>query len=306
MAATIEAGAPPLQTERPDLPKRLLAAVGHAVALDPAKRPSAAALASELRGAVTERKRSKRAELAIPKQTLLRLAPAAAAGGAALIGATALPFYPTGWAPALAVVAAIAALRVPRLGLALALAAPILPLGNLALGLALVYAAVAVAWLVLSWRDTRAGLLFLAGPALAPLGLLALVPVFALAARGAVRRGAQAIAAVAVAAIVAGMRNVELPFSQGVTVPLGLAGTESVTDTVRALGGAVPPGLALEALALAAIAVAIPYARTPWRIAGLGAGALAATLLAAPAAPALPLVLAVWLTCAGLALKHEH
>ena len=45
---------------------------------------------------------------------------------------------------------------------------------------------------------------------------------------------------------------------------------------------AVPPGLALEALALAAIAVALPYARTPWRIAGLGAGALAATLLAAP------------------------
>ena len=40
-----------------------------------------------------------------------------------------------------------------------------------------------------------------------------------------------------------------------------------------------------------------------WRIAGLGAGALAATLLAAPAAPALPLVAAVWLTCAGLALE---
>jgi hypothetical protein len=30
------------------------------------------------------------------------------------------------------------------------------------------------------------------------------------------------------------------------------------------------------------------------------------TLLAVPAAPALPLVLAVWLTCAGLALKSEH
>ncbi len=102
------------------------------------------------------------------------------------------------------------------------------------------------------------------------------------------------------------MRGVELPFSQGVPAALGLAGNESVTDTVRALAGAVPPGLALEALALAAIAVAIPYARTPWRIAGLGAGALAATLLAAPTAPALPLVLAVWLTCAGLALKHEH
>ncbi len=306
MAATIEAGAAPLQTERPDLPKRLLAAVGHALALDPAKRPSAAALADELRGAVTAPKRSKSVESVVSTQSLVRLAPAAAAGGAALVGGTALPFYPTGWAAVLAVAAAVAALRLPRLGLALALAAPILPLGNLALGLALVYTAVATAWLVLAWRDTRAGLLFLAGPALAPLGLLALVPVAALAARGAVRRGAQALAAVAVAAIVAGMRGAELPFAQGLAQPLGLAGTESVTTTVRTLADAVPPGLALEALALAAIAVALPYARTPWRIAGLGAGALATTLLAVPAAPALPLVLAVWLTCAGLALKSEH
>jgi hypothetical protein len=59
-------------------------------------------------------------------------------------------------------------------------------------------------------------------------------------------------------------------------------------------------------LALAAVAVALPYARTPWRIAGLGAGALAATLLAVPAAPAAPLVLAVWLTCAGLVARAEH
>ena len=307
MAGTIEAGAPPLQAERPDLPKRLLTAVGHAVALDPAKRPSAAVLASELRGAFTERKRSTKTESVVSTQSLVvRVAPAAAAGGAALVGGTALPFYPTGWAPTLAFVAAVAALRVPRLGLALALAAPVLPLGNLALGFALVYAAFALAWLVLTWRDARAGLVFLAGPALASLGLLALVPVAALAARGAVRRAAQVLAAVAVAAIAAGIRGVELPFAQGRPEPLGIGGTESIAATVQALAGAVPPGLALEALALAAIAVALPYARTPWRIAGFGAGALAMTLLAAPAAPAMPLVLAAWLTCAGLALKSEH
>ena len=69
---------------------------------------------------------------------------------------------------------------------------------------------------------------------------------------------------------------------------------------------AVPAGLALVALALAAIAVALPYARTPWRLAGLGAGMLAATLLVAPAAPALPVVLAAWVTVAGLALKSER
>ncbi len=306
MAGTIEAGAPPLQAERPDLPKGLLAAVGQAVALDPAKRPSAAALAAELRGAVTERKRSKKIESVDSTQTLLRLAPAAAAGAAAFLGGAALPFYPTGWAPALAVVAAAAAFFHPRLGLAIALAAPILPLGNLAFGLAVVYAALAVAWLALAWRDPRAGLLFLAGPLLAPLGLIALVPVAVLAARGTARRAAQAVVAVAVAAIAAGMRGAALPFAQGVPAPLGLAETESVTETVRALVAAVPPGLALEALALAAMAIALPYARTPWRIAGFGAAALAATLLAAPAAPAIPLVLAVWLTCAGLALKSAR
>ena len=79
-----------------------------------------------------------------------------------------------------------------------------------------------------------------------------------------------------------------------------MAGTESAVDAAIAVARAVPVGLALGAFALAAIAVAVPYARTPWRIAGLGAGALAATLLAVPAAPALPLVVAIWLTCAGL------
>jgi hypothetical protein len=113
------------------------------------------------------------------------------------------------------------------------------------------------------------------------------------------------LGAVAVAAVVAGMKGAELPFGQGLVEPLRLAGRESVLETLRTLATAVPPALALEALALTAIAVALPYARTPWRIAGLGAGALAATLLAAPAAPAIPLVLAVWLTCAILALRTE-
>ena len=72
-----------------------------------------------------------------------RAAPATLAGVGALAGAAALPFFPTGWAPALAGAAALAALRSPRAGLALALAAPILPLGNHALGLALLYAAFA-------------------------------------------------------------------------------------------------------------------------------------------------------------------
>jgi hypothetical protein len=308
MAATIEAGAPPLETIRPDLPRRLLAAIAQAVALDPARRPPAAALAKELREAGTAKpRRSKRVESVYQTQSLLpRLAPAAAAGAAAFLGGTALSFYPTGWAPVLAALAALAALRAPRVGLALALAAPILPLGNLALGLAIVYGAVAAAWLALSWRDARAGLVFLAGPALAALGLLALAPLATLAARGPVRRAAQAVAAVAVAAIAAGLTGAELPFGQGRAEELPLAGRESVPATLHTVLGAVPPLLALEALVLAALAVALPYARTPWRIAGFGAVALAATLLAVPAAPATPLVLAVWLTCAVLGLRAEY
>ena len=51
VAGAITAGAPPLAERRPDLPRRLLAAVDSALALDPASRPSAARLATELREA---------------------------------------------------------------------------------------------------------------------------------------------------------------------------------------------------------------------------------------------------------------
>jgi hypothetical protein len=307
MAGTIEAGAPPLQLERPDLPKRLLIAIAHALARDPARRPPAAALARELRAARTGAKRSTTPETVFSTKTLLhRVAPAAATGLAAGAGAAMLPFYPSGAAAAIGVIAALVSFQAPRAGLALALAAPVFPLGNVSFGLALVYGAVALAWLAMSWRDARFGLAFLAGPLLALVGLLALVPVAVAGSRGASRRGAQALAAVAVATVAAGLRGWELPFRQGAVPPLDLEGVDSAATAIAALSEAVPAGLALEALALAAIAVALPFARTPWRIAGLGAAALGATLLAAPAAPALPLIAAVWLTCAGLALKSEH
>jgi len=304
MAGTIETGAPPLQPERPDLPKRLLAAVGHALARDPARRPSAAALAKELRAALMGEKRSAKAVSAVSLRELVpRLAPPAAVGLGAGAGAAMLPFYPSGAAAGIAVAAGLTAFRAPRAGLALALAAPVFPLGNLALGLAVAYSAVAVVWLALFWRDTRFALAFLAGTVLAPVGLLALVPLAVAGCRGAARRAAQALAAVMVAAVAAGMRGAYLPFSQGAVPPLDLAGANNAATAAATLFEAIPTGLALEALAFAAIAVALPHARTPWRIAGLGAAALTATLLAAPAAPALPFVAAVWLTCAGLALR---
>jgi len=61
----------------------------------------------------------------------------------------------------------------------------------------------------------------------------------------------------------------------------------------------------VEALALAAAAVALPFARErgPWGIAALGAGLIAVTILPAPSVAAAPLVVAAWATCTVLALK---
>jgi hypothetical protein len=308
MAGTIATGAPPLQTERPDLPKRLLSAIGHALANDPRKRPPAAALAKELRSALGDRRRVvQRVHVDVTRSSLAeRGLPAAAAFATTLAGSTMLPFFPAFWAPAFALAVGVLTLRAPHAGLALALAAPILPLGNVALGLAFLYGAIAFGWLALSWGDARSGLAFLSGPLLAPLGLIALVPLAVQPVKGPVRRGAQALAAVAAAALVAGLRGTDLPFGQGAPGKLDVAGTESVVDATIAIARAVPVALVLGALALAAIAVAIPYARTPWRIAGLGAGALAATVLAVPTAPALPLIVAIWLTCLGLGLRASR
>jgi hypothetical protein len=312
MAAAIEAGPPPLVSERPDLPKRLLGAIERALETDPARRPGAAALAAELREALGTRRRSRpprrrkpsnRLSLGLPARPGLRplarpnavqLAPAAVSGVAALMGALLLPFYPAHWPLALGAATAAVAAVTPRFGLALALAVPILPLGNLALGLALLWSALAAGWLALTWRDTRAALTCLAGPLLAPLGLIGLVPLAAQAARSHVLRGAQAAGAVALAAVAAGARGADLPFGLGPAPEVDLAGVESPLMAAQELLLATPPALALELLVFTAVAVAIPFARGPWYGAFLGAGTAAATMLAAPDAGPVPLVLAAW------------
>jgi eukaryotic-like serine/threonine-protein kinase len=318
MPAAIEAGAPPLRHLRPDLPKRLLAALDHALDTEPGRRPSAAALAEELRS-LRRRPAQRRRRVETPSLPSLksdpadavRLVPPALAGFAAFVGASLLPFYPSFWPLAIGAGAVALGFAAPRAAVAVALAAPILPLGNLALGLALLWSALAMAWLALVWGDARGGLAALAGPLLAPLGLIGLVPLAVQPVRGHVRRGAQAAAAVALAAVAAGVHGSALPFGAGPAPELELAGVESPLAAAATLLGSVPPALFAELAVLAAIAVAIPFARDPWRIAGLGAAMLAGTLLAAPAAPALPLVLAAWLTCAALAgarlaARDEH
>ncbi len=314
-AKAIDEGAPPLHSVRPDLPKALQAFVDRALSVNPARRPSARELAEALRHAHTRRKATgsaparrsaTRVRLKVPA-----LAPRLGASGLAAItaaaGATLLPFYPANFAAGLAALAAALAFARPRLGMIAALAVPVFPLGNVSLGLALLYAAVAVIWVALMWREPLGGLLFALGPLLAPIGALGLMPLAAQAMRTPWRRALQTVAAVLVAAVAAGLRRAPLPFT-GDAPPLGLgiAGSNRPALVAGALWRALQanPAVGIEALALAAIAVAIPYARTRgrWGIAVLGAAMLSLTLLSAPAAAALPLVLAAWVTCAALVL----
>jgi len=314
----IQAGAPPLRTMRPDLPDRLLAAVDGALVASPKRRPTARALADELRTIPSRHPKKKRdggggrtRALPTPRSLLAiageRLLPAALAGIASGWVAARLPFYPGGWPLGLAAVGAGLGFARPRLGLAFALATAFFPLANVSLGLAVVYAALAVGWLALTWRDARAGLLLAAGPLLAPAAGLALLPLAAQLARGRVRRAAQAAAAVLLAAVVTGLRRAPLPFD-GSSPPLGLgvAGSAHPGAVAEALLRQLGqhPHLLAEAVALAAAAVALPYVRGrgPWAAAGFGAALLAATALAAPAGSVIPLVAAAWLTAAAVAL----
>jgi hypothetical protein len=304
-ARAVAAGAPPLATMRPDLPKALLAAVDRMLALDPGRRPSAAKLVALLRGSLAGKERRRRR----PDRVVglgPRLLPSALAALFVAWSVATLPFYPPGAAPALAALGALAVGVWPRFGLALVLAVPILPLGNVALGLALVYAAAAACWLGLFLGEPRGALLPAVGPLLAPVHALAMLPLAVASLRSPVRRAAAAVCAVVLAAVVAGVHGARLPLGGTQVGDLGIAGSEDPGAVAGVLWREFTsqPSLAVAALALAAGAVALPFARSrgPWGIAAFGAGLLAATLLGAPTAPALAFVLAVWVTCAAMAL----
>jgi serine/threonine-protein kinase len=317
----IEEGAPPLATLRPDLPAPLCDLVASALYVNPARRPAAGRLAHDLRTLPRRRRprrsgggsarvkapAKERAAAAVPE----RLLPAGLAGLSAGWVAATMPFYPEHWPLGIAGAATAVAFAAPRAGLAFALATMFFPLANVSLGLALVYAALALGWIALAWRDPRAGLLVAAGPLLAPVAALALVPVAVQVARGRVRRAAYSVAAVLVAAVVAGLRRVPLPFD-GSAPPLGLGITGSdrpgavVTALAREL--AHHPALLAEAGVLAAAAIALPLVRGRgiWPAVAFGAALLAATALAAPAAAIVPLVACAWLTAAALAVEPAN
>src|SRR5581483_62872 len=224
VAKKIEEGPPSLATARPDLPKAVVDLVDRALAVNAARRPSAAKLAAGLRTASeTAAEHSPRRARPEVRPTLERVVPALAAALFAGWTASALPFYPFGWPFGLAAVTGLAAPFAPRAALAFALAVPILPLGNLGLGLALVYAAAAAVWLAASWTDPRRGCFLVLGPLLAPVGGLGLLPLAAQAIANPWRRAVHTIGAVFAAGAVAGVGGISSLGVDGASKPRPVA-----------------------------------------------------------------------------------
>ena len=178
-------------------------------------------------------------------------------------GATMLPFFPAFWAPALRARRRRArAARAPRRARAGARRAGPAAREHRARAGARSTARSRSAGSSLSWRDARSGLTFIAGPLLAAFGLIALVPLAVQAAarpcpprrpgaRGR-RRG----------------RRSRRGCGERAPVRPGRRRTSSAWPATRApstrrprLACAVPPASRSARLALAAIAVAVPYAR---------------------------------------------
>jgi len=296
-AKRVQEGAPPLASLRPDLPRGLTSTVDRMLHPDPSRRPGAKEAAARLRvawGELGERPRAVTSRATLAERV-------GHAGLAALFAGVAtwlLPFFPAGWPFLLGALVALAALLSPRAGLALGLAAPVLPLGNASLGLALAYSAFAALWLALFWRDPRSSFLFLAGPALAAFQALPLLTVAFSDARGVLRRSALAGAGALTAAAVAGIRTGESLDLHATSSP-----REAVAGVTSYLAGS--PEIWVGAAVLAAATMAVPFARNRglWGIAAWGAAFLAAGLIGpGGAVGAFPLVLWVWVAVAILAL----
>ena len=281
-ARRIRQGAQPLARARPDLPTELCALVDRMLDADPRRRPAARRLPGALRDALAEQGRRPRpaTSFATLKERAVHAGLAAAlATGAGLL----LPFFPRGWPFALGLIAAGVALRSPRTGLALALAAPVLPLGNLALGLAFAYALLAAGWLALFFRVPTSGLLFLAGPALAPLGGIGLLPFVALRALHPVHRAATAAAGVLAAGAFGALAGAPMPLADALPAGLGLDATvrpDVAAGAVLSALGAHPALLVL-AVTAAAATLAVPYAleRGAWGVVAWGTAFVAAAVL---------------------------
>jgi hypothetical protein len=167
------------------------------------------------------------------------------------------------------------------------------------------YGAFALGWLALAWRDARSGLLFAAGPLLAPLGLLALVPLVVQPARGIARRATQAVLAVFAAALAAGIAGERLPLTGDTPDPLGISPLDSPVEVGVALGGSIlaEPRVLAGAVAAGIAASILPWARRRSRygVLAVGAALLAGVVGTGAGVVSILLVALVWGVVAAVA-----
>ncbi len=307
VARAIQTGAPPLASERRGLPRRLVNAVDAALAIDPNARPRALDLAAELRNAARKpqgrepratRKVETEESVSPARRHARRVLPVMLGVVTAALGATFLPFWPPELVALLVVATGLACWLDPRLGLALALAVPIFPLGNVAAAAAFLYAAFAAGWLALNWRDARHGLWFMAGPLLAAVGLLPLVPLALIPVRSAARRAAHGMAAVLVTVLFAGVRDEALPVGGGSVPALDISPPDSAASFATALWSwlAAEPLVIAAAILVGGAAALLPWARrrTSVGVAAIGFVVTAASVLAGAGVASTIAVMLVW------------
>jgi hypothetical protein len=312
VAQAIQAGAPPLASERSGLPRRLVSAVDAALAIDPGRRPSASDLAAELRNAARapERRPARKSREVEAEQTVAparrharRFVPVALGAVTAALGATFLPFWPPELVAVLVLAAGLACWLDPRLGLALALAVPIFPLGNVSAGLAGLYAIFAGCWFLANWRDARHGLWFASGPLLAAVGFLPLLPLVLIPVRNTARRAAHGALAVLATVLLAATAGDPAPLAGGSAPALDVG----PLDTVGSAAAAVWSWLLHEPLVLAAAilvgaaAALLPWARGRSRL-GVGAVGLVVTGASVLAGAGVGSTIVVVLAWSGFAL----
>ena len=306
VAKSIQAGAPPIASQRRGLPRRLVTAVDAALAIDPNRRPSAADLAAELRNAARKpegraprdtRRVEVEKSVAPARLHARRVLPVVLGVVTAALGATFLPFWPPELVALLVIATGVACWLDPRLGLALALAIPIFPLGNVAVAVASVYVLFAVGWLAINWRDARHGLWFVTGPLLATVGLLPLAPLALIPVRNTARRAAHGVLAVLSTVLLAGVAGDELPIAGGEAPPLDVGPLDSAGSAATAVWSwlAHEPLVLSAAIVAGAAAALVPWARgRALGVAAIGFAVTAASVLAGAGIASTIVVMVVW------------
>ena len=180
-------------------------------------------------------------------------------GGTALLGS--LAFWPTGWPLAIALVAALIALRLPWVAGALVLTAALPLLGNLAIGLVPPAALLLAAWLAVLMKDGRRVLLPLLAPLATALLLWPLYPLLAGTSPRAIARGALGAGGALATTVCLGLTGIgAAPVPTGDLAGLGarLAGADDAIAVTGIVASAIGPGPVLLAVLWAALAVTAP------------------------------------------------